>query len=120
DQVLSNLIENACKYTPSGAEISVRARIEGDHVRVEIADRGPGIPPELLSRIFEPFFTGANQRVKRPAGVGLGLAVVKGLIEAHGGGIGVENGRKGGAMLVFPLPLNVPLEPQLPAAAVVA
>jgi two-component system sensor histidine kinase KdpD len=107
DQVLTNLIENAAKYTPAGSEIAIRATRENDVVRVEVADRGPGIPPEALPRLFEPFYRvqGEGRMVR---GTGLGLAVAKGLVEAHGGHIRAENRKEGGASFVFALPLGEP------------
>ncbi len=88
-QVLSNLIENAVKYTPPGTEITIRAVKTDGEIQVEVTDRGPGLPPDAINRIFDPFYRvgGAGPR---PRGLGLGLAVAKGLVEAHGG----EFGRK--------------------------
>ena len=103
DQVLSNLIENAAKYAPRGTAIDVAARQAGDMIEIEVADRGPGIPTEAEVRIFEPFF-----RVRRggPTGIGLGLAVAKGLVEAHGGSIVARNRDGGGAAFTFTLPVT--------------
>jgi two-component system sensor histidine kinase KdpD len=106
DQVLSNLIENAVKYAPSGAEIYVAARTAGDEVQVEVADRGPGIPEGAIPRLFDAFFRASDSGP--PKGSGLGLAVARGLVEAHGGCIRVENRQGGGARFVFTLPLQVP------------
>ncbi|MCJ7510594.1 MAG: DUF4118 domain-containing protein [Dehalococcoidia bacterium] len=115
DEVLANLIENAVKYTPPGSEITIRATRENDVVRVEVADRGPGIPSEALPRLFEPFY-----RVQRegpaPKGTGLGLAVAKGLVEAHGGRIWAGNRQEGGASFVFALPLGEPGQAPVEAA----
>jgi len=107
DEVLTNLIENATKYTPPGSEISIQATRENDNVRVEVADRGPGIPPEALPRLFEPFYR-VQREGQTARGTGLGLAVAKGLVEAHGGHIWVENRNEGGASFVFTLPLGQP------------
>ena len=101
DQVISNLVENAAKYAPRGTTIELSARRVGDEIEVEVADRGPGIPAESLARIFEPFY---RARREGPSGVGLGLAVAKGLVEAHGGTIAVRNRDGGGAQLTFRLP----------------
>ncbi|MHB1416180.1 MAG: ATP-binding protein [Chloroflexota bacterium] len=105
DQVLSNLVENAAKYAPPSTEIAVAARREGDGVRVEVADRGPGIPQAALLRLFEPFYR-VKARGLQPKGTGLGLAVAKGLVEAHGGRIWAENREGGGSRFVFTLPIG--------------
>lgn len=105
DRVLSNLIENAVKHTPPGTEIRVSAGRADKEIRIEVADRGPGIPPAALPRLFEPFFR-VEREGPRPKGTGLGLAVAKGLVEAHGGRIWAENRQGGGARFVFTLPLS--------------
>jgi len=106
-QVLSNLVVNAAKYTPPGTEIAIRATRGDGEVQVEVADRGPGLPPEALGRVFERFYRVDGQGV-RPRGTGLGLTVAKGLVEAHGGRIWAENRRGGGARFVFTLPIQEP------------
>ncbi len=108
DEVLSNLIENAAKYAPAGAEIRVAAQRADGELEVEVADRGPGIPPDALPHLFEPFYRVPN--AGRPKGTGLGLAVAKGIVEAHGGRIWAENRAEGGARFAFTLPLNPPPE----------
>lgn len=102
DQVLSNLLENAVRHTPSGTCIVISAEPRADQVQVEIEDDGPGIPEQVMARLFEPFFRddGAS-----PGGVGLGLPVARGLVEGHGGRMWVENG-SGGARFIFTLPLT--------------
>jgi two-component system sensor histidine kinase KdpD len=102
DQVLTNLIENAARYTPAGSPIDVNARTEGEEVVVSVADRGPGIPHSDLARVFDKFYRVLNGQhpTGYPAGSGLGLAVCKGLVEAHGGRIWAEP-REGGGLVVF-------------------
>lgn len=104
DQVLSNLIENALKYAPDGTEIRILARLVDEEMRLEVLDRGPGIAPDALTRVFEPFVRGDGAK-PRPQGTGLGLAVVKGLVEAHGGRAWAENRGDGGARFAFTLPV---------------
>ncbi len=101
DQVLTNLIENAVRYTPPGSPIEVSARIEEDDVVLRVADRGPGIPPADLERVFDKFFRvlSGQHPGGYPMGSGLGLAVCKGLVEAHGGHIWAAL-REGGGLIV--------------------
>ncbi|HEY7063788.1 MAG TPA: ATP-binding protein [Chloroflexota bacterium] len=113
DQVLSNLLENALKYTPPGTPIRVAARVEGDALAVEVADQGPGIPPAALPRLFEKFYRAASGP-GQPVGTGLGLAVARGLVEAHGGRLDVESAPGAGTTFRFTLPLGTP--PALVAA----
>jgi two-component system sensor histidine kinase KdpD len=103
DQVLTNLLENAIKYTPPGTQITVSVSRPDDLVRVDVTDNGPGIPRQALPRLFDAFYRGWSDQ--RPQGSGLGLAVAKGLVEAHGGQIWAENRPEGGARFVFTLPL---------------
>ena len=90
---------------PSGSEISVSAQRANGEVRVAVEDRGPGVPPSSVPHLFDPFYRVADG-TPRPAGLGLGLAVAKGLVEAHGGRIWVENRPGGGARFTFSLPLS--------------
>lgn len=105
DQVLTNLLENSARYAPASTEIRVAARELDGVVEIEVTDRGPGIPERDLPQIFEPFFR-IGGATPRPTGTGLGLAVVRGLVEAHGGQISAENRPDGGTRVVFTLPLG--------------
>lgn len=107
EQVLRNLLLNAAQYTPADSPIEVGARATDAAVRVEIRDRGPGVPMALRERIFEKFVRTAAAE-QRAEGVGLGLAICKGLIEAHGGTIAVHERPGGGAVFAFTLPLATP------------
>lgn len=103
-QVLVNLLDNAFKYSPIDQSIEVQARAAGGHVEVSVADRGIGIPPADLQRVFDKFF-----RVQHPgsvSGTGLGLSICKGIIEAHGGFIVAENRAGGGTVITFALPIS--------------
>jgi two-component system sensor histidine kinase KdpD len=104
DQVLSNLVENAAKYSPPGAEIGIAATVTDGSLRVTVTDDGSGIAPDALPHIFEPFFRGS--RARRASGSGLGLAVARGLVEAHRGRIWAENRPGGGTRFSFDIPSN--------------
>ncbi len=106
EQALTNLIENAVRYTPPGSPINVSAHAEGDQMVISVEDRGPGIPPTDLERVFDKFYRVSGKTSEQQAGSGLGLAVSKGLIEAHGGHIWAENREGGGAVFCFTLPLT--------------
>lgn len=91
EQVLRNLLENALKFSPQDAQVTLRARVEDGQVEFAVSDRGPGIPPEELDAIFERFHQ-AGRAMTRPAeGAGLGLYITKRLVEAMGGEISVES-----------------------------
>jgi two-component system sensor histidine kinase KdpD len=107
DQVLTNLIENAVKYTPASAPISIAADVEREHMRIEVRDHGPGIPAGLSTQIFEKFVRVAGPE-RHADGMGLGLAICKGIIEMHQGRIWAENLPAGGARFIFTLPLRAP------------
>ena len=104
EQVLINLLENAARHTPPPTPIEVSARAErsggGTDVIVEVADSGPGIPPEVLPRIFEKFFRGPGA-----SGTGLGLAISRAIVEAHGGRIEAADREGGGTVFRFRLPV---------------
>ena len=112
DQVLTNLIENAARYSPAGTPITVRIRGARDLIRACIIDRGPGIPVADQSRVFEKFARLESEGLG--SGSGLGLAVSKGLVEAHGGQIWVEETPGGGATFCFALPAKAPPPPPPP------
>ncbi len=106
-QVLTNLLENAARYTPPSSPIEVFAQVVDGEMRVSIADRGPGIPESDLERVFDKFYRVLNtNHKKKVTGSGLGLAVCLGLVEAHGGRIWAENRAGGGAIFSFTLPLE--------------
>jgi two-component system sensor histidine kinase KdpD len=111
EEVLINMLDNAALYTPAGTPIDVRASAAGRHVTLEISDRGPGLPKADPARVFQKFFRGGT-RAKGAAddgsrrGVGLGLAICKGIVELHGGTITAENRDGGGALFRIMLPLG--------------
>jgi two-component system sensor histidine kinase KdpD len=106
DQVLTNLLENAIRYTSAGSPIEVSARSLDGLVQISVADRGPGIQPGDEEHIFDKFYSVARGEHQGRLGSGLGLAVCRGLIEAHGGRIWVEHREGGGAIFSFTLPLT--------------
>jgi len=101
NHVFGNLLSNALKYTPPGGTISIAARPEEEWVRFSISDTGVGIPSQYLPRIFEPFFRVPGQG--QDAGAGLGLAIAKEIVEAHGGKISVESLEGKGTTFIFRL-----------------
>jgi two-component system sensor histidine kinase KdpD len=112
-QLFVNLLENAAKYTPPGSEISVRAMREGGTLVVDVADRGPGIPPGEEERLFERFHRAARPGVR---GVGLGLPIARAIAQAHGGRLTASNRPGGGALFRLTLPiLEPPAAPPEPA-----
>jgi len=106
ERVLGNLLENAAKFTPADTPVEVAARVEGDTMRVSVADRGPGVPKGLEEAIFEKFTRGDAESAT--PGVGLGLAICRAIVEAHRGRIWVEPAAPTGAVFVFALPLGTP------------
>ena len=108
-QVLHNLIENALKYS-SGGEVTVRARCEGNAVQVSVSDQGIGIAPDQLERIFERFYQADSATTRRAGGVGLGLSICKGIVEAHGGRIWAESTPGRGSTFHFTLPMEPPAD----------
>jgi signal transduction histidine kinase len=103
-QVLGNLVRNALRYTAEGGLVSLRAARQGDLVQVTVEDTGAGIPPEPLARIFERFYRGDDARDRASGGAGLGLAIVRELVEAMGGGVTAESIVGEGSRFSFTLP----------------
>jgi signal transduction histidine kinase len=104
-QVLINLILNASKFGAPNTPIDVTISISGGMVRVAVADCGPGVSPEQAQRLFEPYYRAPATAGMGKDGVGLGLSIVKSIIEAHNGQVGVESRRAGGARFWFSLPV---------------
>jgi two-component system sensor histidine kinase KdpD len=103
-QVLLNLLENAEKYSPPGAPIEISAFASEGKVTIEVADRGPGLPPGDEQRVFEKFYRSPTARSR--SGVGLGLTISRGIVELHGGKIWARPRDGGGAVFGFSLPLE--------------
>ena len=104
EQVLNNLVSNAIKYSTPGGRIEISGRALPDEVIVTVSDEGTGIPLEEQPRVFERFFRGARERNQRTPGAGLGLYLVKAIVEAHGGRIWVESNPGEGAAFSFAIP----------------
>jgi signal transduction histidine kinase len=100
---LRNLLANASTYSPEDSVISVQGRGANGMVSLAVQDRGPGIPDDDLTRVFERFYRVDKSRARDPGGTGLGLAIVKHLIELHGGRVRAENAPEGGARFVIEL-----------------
>jgi len=107
ERVLFNLLENAGKYTPAGTPVSIAAAVDAGMLAVTVSDRGPGVAPGQEAAIFEKFTRGVSPESSTP-GVGLGLAIARAIVEAHGGRIRVAAAPEGGAAFVFTLPLGDP------------
>ncbi len=103
-QVLTNLVVNACHYTPARGEIAVSARVQGDEVHVSVRDTGIGIAPEDQEKIFDRFFRVDDQLVQEEPGAGLGLSIVQSLVEMQGGRVWVESELGEGSTFTFTLP----------------
>ena len=104
EQVFINLLENSLKYTPAGSPIDIRATAKPGAVEIEVADRGAGVPPAERDHVFEKFYR--LTREPSGGGAGLGLAICRGVVEAHGGRIWVEDREGGGACFRFTLPVE--------------
>ena len=108
EQVLINLLENAVRYTPAGSRIEISATASRRQVEIHVADNGPGLPVGQEARVFEKFFRGNSAAPDSRRGVGLGLAICRGIVQAHGGNIRAQNRPQGGAEFVITLPLDEP------------
>ncbi len=109
EQVFFNLIDNACKYAPAGTTIKVWAIHTPDHIAIEVADQGPGIPQDDREKVFDMFYR-VGQSDSQAAGTGLGLAICRGIVEAHGGSIHAEPGLHGAGTCIV---IHLPLPPEL-------
>ena len=109
-EVVYTLVDNAAKYSPPGSTIRIAARRAGDElIEMAVEDRGAGVPAELRERVFDKFFRATRDgdvKTPAPAGTGMGLAIARGIIEAHHGKIWIESGRTGGTRAVFTLPVG--------------
>jgi two-component system sensor histidine kinase KdpD len=104
DQVITNLLENAARYAPPGSAVHVSARQRESDVEVCVSDEGPGLDSATAEDLFKPFRSGRGSE-----GTGIGLAICKAIVEAHGGHISAANRPSGGAIFTFTVPLTMPL-----------
>ena len=102
EQALTNLLLNAVFYTPPGTPVQITAKVQNDELAITVADKGPGIPTEALSKVFEKFYRAPGALT---GGTGLGLSIVKGFVEAQNGRVRVENQPGGGAAFTLNLPV---------------
>jgi two-component system, OmpR family, sensor histidine kinase KdpD len=112
EQALANLLMNAVTHTPQNTPIEISARVEGKDLVLDVADHGPGLPPDQAPRIFDLFHRAPGAK---PGGIGLGLAIVKGFVEAQGGHVSAANHPGGGAIFSIHMPITEP--PVLPEDA---
>ena len=104
-QILVNLVRNAATYSPPGSEISLESMAHGEFVQINVSDQGPGIPPSEHRKVFKAFQRGKNIEYGQSQGAGLGLAICKGLVEAHGGRIWIKKKASPGTTICFTLPV---------------
>ncbi len=105
-QVLVNLVRNSAAYSPEGTEINISASVRGDFIQLNISDHGPGIPSDEHKRVFKAFRRGQFAEYGSSQGAGLGLAICKGLVEAHGGRIWIKKKSTPGTTISFTIPLD--------------
>ncbi len=113
-QVVVNLITNAVKFSPRGATVTLRTKLDGAFARLEVNDTGPGVPPELTTHIFELFGQGPGEQGGARGGLGIGLHLVKRLTELHGGHVGVTSRLGDGSTFWVRIPVPQPVAPALP------
>jgi two-component system phosphate regulon sensor histidine kinase PhoR len=108
DQIMTNLVSNAIKYSPSGGAVTVDVKSEGDTLTVAVKDQGIGIPEDKLSRVFEKFERVDDRDTRQAGGTGIGLFLVKHLVERHDGEVWVESEPGQGSTFIFRVPLHPP------------
>ena len=105
EQIFVDLLSNACKYTPEKGHIHVQAWLQDEHIHCAVSDTGIGISPEDQARLFTKFFRSDNPAVREMFGTGLGLCIVKSLVELHGGKIELESQLGKGTTFTFMVPV---------------
>ena len=105
-EAITNVVDNAIKYSPRGASIDIHAHVDGTQAHLTVADEGPGIAAEDRERIFDRFFRLDEARSRESGGAGLGLAIAKWAVDVNGGHISVENRATGGSVFRITLPIG--------------
>ena len=105
EHVLYNLLLNSCQYSSGSGEIRLEVAYENGSFILTVSDTGPGFPPEALPNVFDKFFRVDGTK---SGGLGLGLSIVKGLVESHNGTVSVENGLNRGAIFTVAIPSDIP------------
>jgi len=106
EEVFSNLITNAINYTPEGGKITIAGEVTGDFVDIRISDTGYGVAPDELPRIFERFYRAKTEKTRSIVGTGLGLPIVKSIVEAHNGTIKAQSNEGVGSTFSVRLPIR--------------
>jgi signal transduction histidine kinase len=106
DLIIMNLLHNALKFTPPGGRVTCEAKAQGDRATISVSDTGIGIPKEQLSRIFDRFYQVEESLTRGHEGMGLGLAIVRGMVDVCGGEIQVDSREGQGTIFTFTLPLD--------------
>jgi K+-sensing histidine kinase KdpD len=104
-QVLVNLVENATKYSPLKTQITISARVDGDFMKISVADQGPGIASQDMKKVFQPFYRSEDPKTSKSKGAGLGMYICQRLVEAQGGRIWIQEHEGPGAIIAFTLPI---------------
>ncbi len=107
EQVLYNLVYNSSQYAPSGTTIRVKAFYDNNRLVLQEMDRGPGFAPDVLPHVFDKFYQAKDNRENKTEGLGLGLSIVKGFVEAHKGSVSAENRQNGGARFTIQIPTEI-------------
>jgi len=105
-QVITNLVENATKFSPAQSTITIGARVKDNDIIISVTDKGVGIPREAIGKLFDRFFQAETVVADNTKGTGLGLAICKGIVESHGGKIWVESEFGEGSKFCFSLPIK--------------
>jgi two-component system phosphate regulon sensor histidine kinase PhoR len=110
NEMVTNLLFNAIKYTPENKSVHIEAKSHDDYVQIDIADTGIGIPAEEIKNVFDEFFRASNAKKREKDGTGLGLSIVKQIIERHGGKISVQSQEGQGTKFSVTLPKGNPTQ----------